>query len=293
MGLASLAQYALFLLVVAVLVKPVGGYLARVFSGEKTFLDPALRPVEQLIYRLVRVDPQQEMDWKRYAVSFVCSGLDGTLLLYSILRLQYLLPWFFPSYHTTPLAPDLAMNTAVSFSTTTTWQAYAGESTMSYFSQMVGLASQGFLAGASGLAVGMAFIRGLARDETNKLGNFWVDLVRASLWVLLPISIVGSLLLIWQGVPMNFSRYVEATTLEGSSQVIAQGPVAGLELIKNLGTNGGGFFNVNGAHPYANPTPLTNVLGMLAIVVLPAALTNTFGRMIKRPRQGWLLFWVM
>jgi potassium-transporting ATPase potassium-binding subunit len=293
MGLASLAQYALFLLVVIALVKPVGGYLARVFSGEKTLLDPVLLPIERFIYKLGRVDSQQEMDWKRYAVSFVCAGLAGTLLLYSILRLQYLLPWFFPSYHTTPLTPDLAMNTAVSFSTTTTWQAYAGESTMSYFSQMVGLASQGFLAGASGLAVGMAFIRGLARDETNKLGNFWVDLVRASLWVLLPISIVGSLLLIWQGVPMNFSRYVEATTLEGGSQVIAQGPLAGLELIKNLGTNGGGFFNVNGAHPYANPTPLTNLLGMLAIVVLPAALTNTFGRMIKRPRQGWLLFWVM
>jgi K+-transporting ATPase ATPase A chain len=293
MGLSSLLQYALFLLIVAALVKPVGGYLSRVFSSERTLLDPVLRPIERLIYKLARVDPEQEMDWKRYAVSFVCSGLVGTLLLYGILRLQYLLPWFFPEYHTTALTPDLAMNTAFSFSTTTTWQAYAGESTMSYFSQTVGLAAQGFLAGASGLAVGIAFIRGLARDETNNLGNFWVDLVRGSLWVLLPISIAGSLLLIWQGVPMNFSRYVEATMLEGGSQVIAQGPVAGLELIKNLGTNGGGFFNANGAHPYANPTPLTNFLGMLAIVVLPAALTNTFGRMIQRPRQGWLLFWAM
>jgi potassium-transporting ATPase potassium-binding subunit len=293
MGLFSLLQYALFLLIVAVLVKPVGGYLARVFSGEKTFLDPVLYPVERLIYKLARVDAEQEMDWKCYAVSFVCSGLAGTLLLYGILRLQYLLPWFFPDYHTTPMTADLAMNTAISFSTTTTWQAYAGESTMSYFSQMVGLTAQGFLAGASGLAVGMAFIRGLSRDETNKLGNFWVDLVRGSLWVLLPISIVGSLLLIWQGVPMNFSHYVEAITLEGGSQVIAQGPVAGIEWIKNLGTNGGGFFNANGAHPYANPTALTNILGMLAIVVLPAALTSTFGRMTQRPRHGWLLFWVM
>ncbi len=293
MGLFSLLQYALFLLVVAVLVKPVGGYLARVFNGEKTFLDPILRPLERLIYQLARVDPEQEMDWKRYVISFVYFSLVGTLLLYGILRLQHLLPWFFPSYHTTPLTPDLAINTAVSFSTTTTWQAYAGESTMTYFSQMVGLAAQGFLAGASGLAVGMAFIRGLARDETNKLGNFWVDLVRGSLWVLLPLSIVGSLLLIWQGVPMNFSRYTEAATLEGGTQIIAQGPVAALEFIKNLGTNGGGFFNVNGAHPFANPTPFSNFLGMLAIVVLPAALTNTFGRMVKRPRQGWMLFWAM
>lgn len=293
MGLFSLLQYALFLLIVAALVKPVGGYLARVFAGEKTFLDPALRPVERFIYKVARVDPEQQMDWKRYSISFICSALVGTLSLYAILRLQYLLPWFFAEYHTTPMTPDLAMNTGISFSTTTTWQAYAGESTMSYFSQMVGLTAQGFLAGAAGLAVGMAFIRGLARDETNGLGNFWVDLVRASLWVLLPISIVGSLLLIWQGVPMNLSRYVEAATLEGGKQVIALGPVAALELIKNLGTNGGGFFNANGAHPYANPTPLTNMLGMLAIVVLPAALTNTFGRMIGRPRQGWLLFWVM
>lgn len=293
MGFWSLLQYALFLSVVALLVKPVGGYLARVFNGEKTLLDPALRPVEQVIYKMARVDPRQEMDWKTYAISFVCSGLAGTLLLYATLRLQRFLPWSFPADQTTPIKPDLAMNTAISFSTTTTWQAYAGESTMSYFSQTVGLTAQGFLAGAAGVAVGMAFIRGLARDETNKLGNFWVDLVRASLWVLLPIAIAGSLLLVWQGVPMNFSRYVEATTLEGGSQVIAQGPVAGLELIKNLGTNGGGFFNVNGAHPYANPTPLTNFLGMLAIVVLSASLTNVFGRMIERPRQGWVLYRVM
>jgi K+-transporting ATPase ATPase A chain len=293
LGLSSLLQYTIFLIIVVALVKPVGGYLTRVFNGEKTALDLVLRPVERLIYKLARVDPEQEMDWKTYAISFVASSLVGTLLLYAILRLQQFLPFYFPVYQIAPLTPDLAMNTAISFSTTTTWQAYAGESTMSYFSQMVGLTAQSFLAGASGLAVGMAFIRGLARDETNKLGNFWVDLVRASLWVLLPLSIAGSLLLVWQGVPMNFNRYTEATTLEGGAQIIAQGPVAGLELIKNLGTNGGGFFNVNGAHPFANPTPLTNFLGMLAIVVLPAALTNTFGRMISRPRQGWVLFWAM
>jgi K+-transporting ATPase ATPase A chain len=293
MGFSSLLQYALFLFVVSVTVRPVGGLLARVFNGERTLLDPALRPVERLIYKLARVDPNQEMDWKRYAISFVLSGLVGTLLLFCILRLQHLLPWFFPLAHTTPITADLAMNTAVSFSTTTTWQAYAGESTMSYFSQMVGLAAQGFLAGASGLAVGIAFIRGLARDRAGTLGNFWVDLVRGILWVLLPVSLAGSLLLVWQGVPINFSPYTEAVKLEGGTQIIAQGPVAALEFIKNLGTNGGGFFSANGAHPYANPTPLTNFLGMLAIVVLPAALTNTFGRMIKQPRQGWVLYWVM
>jgi K+-transporting ATPase ATPase A chain len=286
-------QFAVFLLVIIALVKPVGGYLARVFEGENTWLDPALRPIERLIYKLARVDPKQEMDWRQYATAFVVFGLTGTLLLYAILRLQRFLPGFNHSYLNTPMSSDLAMNTAISFSTTTTWQAYAGETTMSYFSQLVGLVGQNFMAGASGLAVGIAFIRGLARERTNRLGNFWRDLVRASLWVLLPMSIIGSLLLVWQGVPLNLGLYTHVRTLEGSDQVIAQGPVAALEFIKNLGTNGGGFFNANGGHPFENPTPLTNFLEMLAIVVLPAALTNTFGRMIKRPRQGWVLLWVM
>ena len=179
------------------------------------------------------------------------------------------------------------------FATTTTWQAYGGETTMTYFSQIVGLAAQNFLAGAAGLAVGIAFIRGLARQRTAGLGNFWADVVRAILWVLLPITFVGTLLLVWQGVPLNFQPYVPIKTLTGGMQVLPQGPVAALEFIKNLGTNGGGFFNVNGAHPYANPTPFANLLCMLAIAVLPAALTNTFGRMVGQPRQGWLLFAVM
>lgn len=191
------------------------------------------------------------------------------------------------------MTPDLAMNTAISFSTTTTWQAYGGETTMSYFSQIVGLTLQNFLAGGAGLAIGIAFIRGFSRQHTNTLGNFWVDLVRSLLWVLLPASVLVSIVLIWQGVPMNFNPYVHATTLNGGIQTIAQGPVAALESIKNLGTNGGGFFNVNGAHPYENPTPLANVIEMLCIAVIPAALTNTFGRMVGRPRQGWVLFWVM
>jgi K+-transporting ATPase ATPase A chain len=274
-------------------VKPLGGYMARVFNRERTFLDPLLVPLERLIYRLTGVDPQIEMDWKEYAGSFVLLGLVGTLALYAILRLQRFLPWFFSAYMTTPLSPDLAMNTAISFSTTTTWQAYSGETTMSYASQIAGLAVQNFLAGASGLAVGVAFIRGFAREQTSKLGNFWADVVRSVLWILLPLSLLGSLLLVWQGVPMNWHPYTQVTTLAGSQQTIAQGPVAALEIIKNLGTNGGGFFNANGAHPYENPTPFTNFLEMLAIILLPAAFTNTFGRMIGQPRQGWMLFGVM
>jgi len=194
---------------------------------------------------------------------------------------------------TTPMKPDLAMNTAVSFATTSTWQAYGGENTVSYFSQIVGLTVQNFLAGAAGLAVGVAFIRGLARDRAETLGNFWVDLVRSILWVLLPLSIIGALALAWQGVPMNFHSYTQATALDGSRQTIAQGPVAALEIIKNLGTNGGGFFNANGAHPYENPTPLANLIEMLAIAVLPAAFTRTYGLMVGRLRHGWVLYGVM
>jgi K+-transporting ATPase ATPase A chain len=292
-NLHSAIQYLLFVVIVTLLVKPLGGYMERVFSRKRTVLDRLCLPVERLIYRVTTVNPDVEMTGKQYATCFVLFSLIGTLLLYSILRMQQFLPWFFPQYFTTPLSPDLAMNTAISFSTTTTWQAYAGENTMSYFSQMVGLCAQNFLAGAAGLAVGVAFIRGLARQLSDTLGNFWVDLTRGLLWILLPIALAGALLLVWQGVPMNFRPYAVATTVEGAKQVIPQGPVAALEIIKNLGTNGGGFFNANGAHPYENPTPLTNFLEMLAIVLLPAALTNTFGRMVGQPRQGWLFYCVM
>jgi K+-transporting ATPase ATPase A chain len=291
--LYSVLQYVLFVAIVTILVKPLGGYMERVFSRKRTFLDRLCLPVERLIYRLTTVKPDVEMTFKQYATCFVLFSLAGTLLLYAILRMQHFLPWYFPRYHTTPLSPDLALNTAISFSTTTTWQAYAGENTLSYFSQMVGLCAQNFLAGAAGLAVGIAFIRGVARQLSDTLGNFWVDLTRALLWVLLPGALLGTLLLVGQGVPMNFRPYAVATTLEHAQQVIPQGPVAALEIIKNLGTNGGGFFNANGAHPYENPTPLTNFLEMLAIALLPAALTNTFGRMVGQPRQGWLLYCVM
>jgi potassium-transporting ATPase potassium-binding subunit len=295
MSFANLSQYGVFLLIVAALVKPVGGYLQRVFEGEKTFLDWLARPLERWIYRLARVDLQHEMSWREYASSFILFSGAGVVSLFLILRLQSFLPLFSrnAAFLTTPMTPDLAMNTAISFATTTTWQAYGGETTMSYFSEVVGLTVQNFLAGAAGLAVGIAFIRGLTRMRKETLGNFWVDLVRGLLWVLLPMSVLGSLALVSQGVPVNFNAYTNVVTLEGGRQVIAQGPVAALEFIKNLGTNGGGFFNVNGAHPYENPTPFSNFIEMLAIVLLPAALTYTFGRMAGRTRHGWLLFWVM
>jgi potassium-transporting ATPase potassium-binding subunit len=322
MSTANLVQYGAFLLIVTLLVRPVGGYLARVFGGERTWLDPVMRPLERVIYRLAGIDPMAEMDWKRYAGCFVAFGLGGTLLLYAVLRVQPFLHTFDPAYRPGPLTPDLAMNTAISFATTTTWQAYGGETTMSYFSQVFGLTAQNFLAGAAGLAIGIAFIRGLARQQTRLLGNFWVDVTRATLWVLLPLAMVGTLVLVWQGVPLNFAPYAKAAVLQPveydepitdadgkpvldekgqprtkkarlTEQVIAMGPVAILEPIKNLGTNGGGFFNVNGAHPFENPTPLANLLELLAIAVLPASLTYTFGRMVGRPRQGWVLLSVM
>ncbi|MGA7357443.1 MAG: potassium-transporting ATPase subunit KdpA, partial [Candidatus Sulfotelmatobacter sp.] len=219
----SVIQYVLFVAIVTILVKPLGGYLERVFSRQRTVLDRLCLPVERLIYRITAVDPNLEMTGKEYATCFVFFGFAGTVLLYAILRMQQFLPWFFPQYHTTPLSPDLALNTAISFSTITTWQAYAGESTMSYFSQMVGLCAQNFLAGAAGLAAGVAFIRGLARQVSDTLGNFWVDLTRALIWILLPGALLGALLLVWQGVPMNFHHYAVVTTVEGTQQVIPQG----------------------------------------------------------------------
>jgi K+-transporting ATPase ATPase A chain len=233
------------------------------------------------------------MNWKEYATAFFTFGILGIVVLFIILVAQPLFPWYYPTFQTTPMTLDLAFNTAVSFATATTWQAYAGEITMSYVSQMAGLVAQNFLAGAAGLAVGIAFIRGLVRETASGLGNFWVDLTRATLWVLLPLSVMSAIILVGLGVPMNFNAYIQATTMQGATQIIAQGPVAALETIKNLGTNGGGFFNVNAAHPYENPNPATNIMELLLIAVLPAALTYTFGRMAKRTAQGWMLLAVM
>ncbi len=288
-------EYAVFLGIVIGLARPVGLYLARVFEGQPTFPDRLLRPVETLLYRILGVQPEKEMTPAIYFLSFLAFSALGTLFLFLLLLCQQWLPGGPDEKYLTslPMTPDLAANTALSFSTTTTWQAYAGESTLRYLTQMIGLVSQNFLAGAGGLAVGVAFIRGFARERATTLGNFWVDLIRGLLWVLLPLSLVGGLLLVWQGVPLNMSPYIEAHTLEGPTQTIPEGPVAPLEIIKNLGTNGGGFFNANGAHPYANPTPLANFLGMLAIAVLPASFPITFGHMVGRPRAGWLLLWIM
>jgi K+-transporting ATPase ATPase A chain len=287
-------EYAIFLGLVVALARPVGLYIARVFEGQRTFADPIFRPAEALLYRLLGVRPEREMTATVYLLTFLGFNALSTALLFGFQLVQHWLPGGPDDrYLTTAMTADLAANTAVSFSTTTTWQAYAGESTLRYLTQLVGMVSQNFLAGAAGLAVGVAFIRGFARERSATVGNFWVDLVRGLLWVLLPLSLAGGLLLVWQGVPLNMAGYVEAQTLEGGPQTIAQGPVAALEFIKNLGTNGGGFFNANGAHPYANPTPLTNFVGLLAIAVLPASLPITFGHMVGRPRAGWLLLGIM
>src|SRR5271166_6338304 len=287
-------EYTIFLAVVVGLAWPVGLYLAQVFEGKPTWLDPVLRPVESLLYELFGVQRDQEMSAGVYTLCFLLFSALGAGALFLLLLAQRWLPRGpADQYLTTPMTVDLALNTAISFSTTTTWQAYAGESTLRYLTQMIGLVSQNFLAGASGLAVGIAFIRGFAREDSETVGSFWVDLVRAQLWVLLPVTLLGSLVLIWQGVPLNLAPYTQVHALEGGVQILAQGPVAALEFIKNLGTNGGGFFNANGAHPYENPTPLANFLGLLAIAVLPASLTITFGKMTHRPRAGWVLLAVM
>lgn len=235
--------------------------MARVFQGEPTWLSPLLSPLERAIYRVSGVDPAAEQRWTGYAAAVLAFNATGMVLLYALQRLQGFLPLNPQGFG--PVTPDLAFNTAASFTTNTNWQAYAGESTMSYLTRMAGLTVQNFVSAATGIAVAVALIRGLARRSVDVIGNFWVDLVRAILYVLLPISAVVALFFVWQGIPQNLSPYVEATTLEGTTQLIAQGPVASQEAIKLLGTNGGGFFNANSAHPYENPTPLTNLIEML------------------------------
>jgi len=287
-------EYATFLAVVLALARPAGLYLARVCLRERTVLDPVMGPLERGFYRLLGVQSEQEMGAGLYTLCFLLFGAGCMLALSGLLLFQRSLPGGpADAWLTTPMTPDLAANTAVSFATGTTWQAYAGESTLRYLLQVIGLVAQNFMAGAAGLAAGFAFIRGISRDRCTTIGNFWVDLIRSVLFVLLPLALIGGLFLMWQGVPLNLARYTQAHTLEGHAQTIAQGPVAALEFIKNLGTNGGGFFNANGAHPYANPTPLTNFAGLLAIAVLPASLMVTFGHIVGRPAAGWTLLAVM
>src|SRR5579885_686905 len=287
----AVLQTGLFTLILALVSVPIGLYMARVFADEKTFLDPVLRPVERFIYRLCGVHPATEMTWAEYSSAVVWFSLAGMVLLYALERLQGFLPLNPQGFGA--IAADLAFNTAASFTTNTNWQAYSGEQAMSYLTQMAGLAFHNFVSAATGIAVAIALIRGFVRRSARTLGNFWFDLVRATLWILLPLSIVLALVLVWQGVPQNFSPYVHVHTLEGKEQVIAQGPVASQESIKELGTNGGGFFSANSAHPYENPTALTNLLQMLAIFAIGAGLTHTFGKMVGDRRQGWALFAAM
>jgi K+-transporting ATPase ATPase A chain len=284
-------QIAVYFLLLLALTKPLGGYMTRVFAGERTWLSPLLLPVEKFFYRLAGIDAKREQDWKTYAVAMLLFSLAGFASLYLLQRVQSLLP--FNPQGMSDVAPDLAFNTSVSFITNTNWQAYGGETTMSYLIQMVGLTVHNFVSAATGIALAIAFIRGFARNSAKTIGNFWADLTRCVLYILLPISVVAALLLVWQGIPQNLNAYVDATTLEGAKQTIAQGPVASQIAIKMFGTNGGGFFNANAAHPYENPTALSNLLQMILMISIGAALTNVFGRMVGNQKQGWALFGVM
>jgi K+-transporting ATPase ATPase A chain len=285
-------QIAIFCAIIIAITKPLGGYMTRVFAGERTPLTPVLRPIERLIYAICGVDESKEQHWTGYAVGMLLFSLAGVLSLYGLQRLQAVIPLFNPAGQAA-VAPDLAFNTAASFVSNTNWQSYVPEVTMSYLTQMAGLAVHNFLSAATGIALALAFIRGFSRRSARTVGNFWVDLTRCTLYVLLPISIVVGLFFVWQGVPQNFNGYAEVTTLEGVKQVIAQGPVASQEVIKMLGTNGGGFFNTNSSHPYENPNAITNLVQMVLIFSLGAGLTNVFGRMVGSQKQGWAVFAAM
>lgn len=284
-------QIALYCAVVLALVKPLGGYMTSVFNGERTFLSPVLRPVEAGLYWVAGVDEKREQHWLTYTVSMLLFHAAGFLGLYAVIRLQGVLP-FNPAGQSA-VAEDLSFNTAISFITNTNWQNYGGESTMSYLTQMLGLTVHNFLSAAAGIALAIALIRGFARSSMRTIGNFWVDITRCTLYVLLPICVVYTLFLVWQGMPQTLGAYVDATTLEGAKQTIAVGPVASQVAIKMLGTNGGGFFNANAAHPFENPTALSNFIQMISIFALGAAMTNVFGRMVGNPRQGWAILAVM
>ena len=284
-------QIAIYCAIVVALVKPLGWYMTAVFNGERTFLSPVLRPVEAGLYRLGGVDEKREQDWLTYTVAMLFFHVGGFLILYALLRLQGFLP--FNPQGMTAVPEYLSFNTAISFITNTNWQNYGGESTLSYLVQMLGLTHQNFLSAATGIVLAVALIRGFARASTKTIGNFWVDITRCTLYILIPICIPYALFLIWQGMPQTLGAYVDATTLEGAKQTIAVGPVASQIAIKMLGTNGGGFFNANAAHPFENPTALSNLLQMVSIFALGAALTNVFGRMVGDQRQGWAIFAAM
>jgi K+-transporting ATPase ATPase A chain len=285
-------QIAIYFVVLTALVVPLGRYMARVFEGERTFLTPVLRPVEVFLYRIAGVDEKREQHWLTYTIAALLFNAAGFVFLYVLLRLQAAIPYLNPADQSAVPA-DLAFNTAVSFTTNTNWQNYGGESTLSYLSQMVGLTTQNFVSAATGIALLIALIRAFARASAKTVGNFWVDLTRSTLYVLLPLAIIGALILVWQGVPQNIGPYVDATTLEGATQSLSQGPAASQIAIKQLGTNGGGFWNANSAVPYENPTAISNFLEVLYILLIGAALTHTFGRMVKDERQGWAIYAAM
>jgi K+-transporting ATPase ATPase A chain len=284
-------QIAVFLALVIVTVKPLGVFMTHLFSGGRTFLSPVLGPFERAFYRVAGVDPAREQSWVTYAIAMLLFNAGGFALTYLILRTQHLLPWNPQGFD--GLDHDLAFNTAVSFTTNTNWQAYGGENTMSYFSQMVGLAVHNFSSAATGIVLAVALIRGFARSSAQTVGNFWVDLTRCTLYVLLPISIVMAIVYVWQGVPQTMGAYVDATTVDGGKQTIALGPVASQMAIKHLGTNGGGFFNANASHPFENPNGITNLLTLWSIFSIGGALTYVFGRMVGNTKQGWAIFAAM
>ncbi|MCJ2008172.1 potassium-transporting ATPase subunit KdpA [Methylobacterium sp. E-041] len=284
-------QIALFCAVVLALVRPLGGYMTRVFAGERTLLSPVLKPIERGLYRLAGIDRTHEQHWLAYATAMLVFHAAGFVLLYGLLRLQAALP-LNPDGQGA-VAPDLAFNTAASFVTNTNWQSYGGETTLSYLSQMLGLTHQNFLSAATGIALAVALVRGFSRASARTVGSFWVDLTRCTLYLLLPLCVVFTLFLVWQGIPQTFGGAVAATTLEGAPQTIAVGPVASQVAIKMLGTNGGGFFNANAAHPFENPTALSNFVQMVSIFAIGAALTNLFGRSVGDERQGWAILAAM
>src|SRR5262249_30882229 len=287
----QILELAIYFAIVVALTPLLGGYMKRVFCGERTLLDPVLRPVERVIYKLCRVDAQKDQTWIEWAMAMLVVNGASLVLLYAFQRLQQWLP--FNPNHFGAVSPDSAWNTAVSFTTNTNWQGYSGESTMSHFTQMAGLALHNFLSAATGIAIAVAVIRGVAREKASGIGNFWFDCTRAILWVLLPISFVAALFLISRGVVQNFQADVAVKTVEGVEQKIPQGPVASQEAIKELGTNGGGVFNANSGFPYANPTPGTNFFEIVLIFAVGAGLTSTLGRMTGSKRHGWAVFAAM
>jgi potassium-transporting ATPase potassium-binding subunit len=286
-------QIAIFFLLVLACVKPLGSFIATVIEGRRNFLTPVLGPVERLIYRICGVTETEEQHWTRYAGALLAFSAFSALLLYAIQRLQLWLPFNPQGYGAGNVSPDLDFNTSVSFVTNTNWQSYIPETTISYFVQMGGLTVHNFTSAAAGLAVAIALVRGFARQSIKTVGNFWVDMTRSTLYILLPISILAALVLCSQGVIQNLHPYTAVTTIEGAKQTIAQGPVASQEAIKMLGTNGGGFFNANSAHPFENPTPFSNLFQMFLIFLIPGALTFTFGKMVRDTRQGWAIFVAM